>query len=99
VTVLGLVNGMIGGTILVLPIIGLGTGYIGSMLVCVVMGWISFYTAYLIIQHLGKSKSIKECILSHFKQDYRYFGGYSVFMWFSFIPYFVIYYRLICLQI
>jgi hypothetical protein len=54
-TVLGLANGMIGGTILVLPIIGLTTGYISSLPVCLLMGAVSCYTAYLIVLHLGKA--------------------------------------------
>jgi len=54
-TVLGLVNGMMGGTILVLPIIGLASGYISSLLGCFIMGIISCYTVYIIVLHIGKS--------------------------------------------
>lgn len=54
VTVLGLANGMIGGTILILPLLGLTTGYITSLIVCLIMGGISYYTAKLIVVHLGK---------------------------------------------
>jgi amino acid permease len=98
-TVLGLANGMIGGTILILPILGLSAGYLTSWLMCLFIGTISCYTAYLIILHLGKSPNIKECILAHFGQDYRYVKAYSFCMWFSFVPYFIIYFRLICLQL
>jgi amino acid permease len=68
-TVIGLLNGMIGGTILVLPILGLRAGYISILLICAVMGAISCYTAYLIILHLGKASNIKESILNHFDQN------------------------------
>lgn len=37
-TVLGLLNGMIGGTILVLPILGLSTGYVNTLLICLSIG-------------------------------------------------------------
>jgi amino acid permease len=37
-TILGLVNGMIGGTILILPILGESSGYINTLLICVSMG-------------------------------------------------------------
>jgi len=97
-TVLGLANGMIGGTILILPILGL-SGYLSSSLMCLFIGAISCYTAYLIILHLGKSPNIKECVLTHFNQDYRFMVVYSFCMWFSFVPYFIIYFRLICLQL
>lgn len=62
-------------------------------------GFISYYTAYLIILHLGEGKNIKDCVMAHFNNDYHYMVGYSFFIWFSFIPIFMIYFRLICLQI
>jgi amino acid permease len=97
-TVFGLTNGMIGGTILVLPLLGIRTGYLMTFIVCMVLGFLSYYTAYLIVTHLGKGRHIKDSILSHFNNDYRYMTGYSFFMWFSFIPVFLTYFRLICLQ-
>ncbi len=98
-TIIGLVNGMIGGTCLVLPHIGLRTGWLTSILVALVTGWISYYTAYLIILHLGKGSQIKDCILNHFNNDYKYMTGYSFIIWVSFMPYMLIYFRIICLQI
>jgi hypothetical protein len=61
-------------------------------------GFFSYYTAQLIIIHLGKAKNIKECILAHFEDD-RFMVGYSFFIWISFIPMLVSYFRIICLQI
>lgn len=63
------------------------------------MGLISYFTAYLIILHLGKGRNIKDCVMAHFNHDYRYMVGYSFFIWFSFVPIFMIYFRLVCLQI
>ena len=97
--VMGLTNGMIGGTILVLPLIGLTTGYVTTIWVTLLIGFISYYTARLIVTHLGKGKQIKDCIMAHAKDDYRYMVGYSFFIWFSFVPLLVIYFRIICLQI
>jgi hypothetical protein len=57
-TVAGLLNGMIGGTILVLPIIGISTGYLTAVIVSCVLGFITYYTANLNIVHLGKSKNM-----------------------------------------
>ena len=98
-TIIGLVNGMIGGTCLVLPHIGLETGFGMSIIVCALTGFMSYYTAYLIILHLGRGTQIKDCILNHFDNDYRYMVGYSFIIWFSFMPYMLIYFRIICLQI
>lgn len=97
--VIGLVNGMIGGTCLVVPHIGLQTGWLMSIIVCAVIGWITYYTAYLIVIHLGKGKSIKECVLAHFNSNYKYMRGYSLIICASFVPCLLIYFRIICLQI
>lgn len=97
--VIGLLNGMIGGTIPVMPLMGLEAGYMTSILTCTTMGLISYFTAYLIILHLGKGRNIKDCVMAHFNHDYRYMIGYSFFIWFSFVPIFMIYFRLVCLQI
>ena len=58
--VIGLVNGMIGGTCLVLPHMGLETGWLLSIIICAVVGFMIYYTAHLIIMHLGtKSHNVK----------------------------------------
>jgi hypothetical protein len=98
-TVLGLVNGMVGSSCLVLPVVGLTAGYITTIWVCLIIGYISYYTAYLIVLHLGKGRNIKESILAHYQADYKYMVGYSFFIWLSFIPMLVTYFRIICLQI
>ena len=98
-TVIGLVNGMIGGTCLVLPLLGIAAGWVTVIYVDVLIGFISYYTARLIVTHLGQGRQIKDCVMSHFKNDYKYMRMYSFFMWFSFIPLLVIYFQIICLQI
>jgi hypothetical protein len=83
----------------VLPQLGMATGYITSFFVCIFTGYISYYTAKLIVIHLGKGNQIKDCILAHFNEDYRYMAGYGAFIWFNFIIQLVIYFRIICLQV
>ena len=98
-TVIGLLNGMLGGTCLVLPQLGIATGWATSIMVCLGAGFIAYYTASLIILHLGQGSQIRDCVMAHFKNDYRYMRMYSFFMWVSFIPVFLIYYETICLQV
>ena len=100
-TIVGLVNGMISGAgiCVVLPQLGLTAGWLGSILVCSVAGFISFCTARLIVVHLGKGNTVKECILEHFNQDYRYMRAYGGFIWFNLVIQLIIYFRIICLQI
>ena len=100
-TVVGLVNGMISGAgiCVVLPQLGLTAGWLTSLWVCLLTGFISFYTARLIVTHLGKGSSIKECILGHFGNDYKYMRIYGAFIWFNFIVQLVIYFKIICIQV
>lgn len=52
-TVLSLVNGMIGGFILILPVLALETGYMGTMIALIVTGILSYYSCYLCVAHIG----------------------------------------------
>lgn len=98
-TIFGLLNGMIGGTILILPLTGIATGYITTLIVCLGTGGVCYYTGNLIVVHLGKAKNIKESILYHFDQNYWYMTVYAFIIWSSEIPILALYYNLICLQI
>jgi amino acid permease len=97
-SVVGFLNGMIGGTILLLPLLGIKSGYLGSSLICLVVGVAQFYSCYLLVTHIGTSSSFKTTVLDHFGNDYRFVKLYSFVSWFSFIPLFFIYFRLIVLQ-
>lgn len=98
-TIFGLLNGMIGSTILILPLIGIETGYITTLIVCLSTGGVCYYTGNLIVVHLGKAKNIKESILHHFDQNYYYMMAYAFIIWCSEIPILAMYFNLICLQI
>ena len=50
---LGLLNGMIGGTILVLPLLGVKTGFTLIPIISLFYGAIACYTCQLIVEHLG----------------------------------------------
>ena len=62
----GLLNAMIGGTMLIIPILAMKCGYwdwiIGCLAICLITG----YTAQLMVRHLGKAKNIKYLLLNHF---------------------------------
>lgn len=59
IAILGLTNGMIGGTILVIPLIGIKTGYLIIPLIAIFYGTIAGYSCYLIAQHLGECQNIR----------------------------------------
>ena len=51
--VLSLTNGMIGGLILILPVMALNAGYVVTTLICLATGIFSFYSSYLCVKHMG----------------------------------------------
>lgn len=53
-----LVNGTAGGIVLVLPIIGLFTGYLLIPIVILITSLSCYYTAVVMFRHLGDSKTI-----------------------------------------
>ena len=61
-SIVALVNAMLGGTILVLPLLGKGTGYLLIPVIALYFGVLSGYTTYLMVIHLGECKSIKEAV-------------------------------------
>jgi amino acid permease len=65
-TVVALVNGMIGGSILVLPLVSLQAGWVYSIFVILVTGVFSYYSCYLSIIHLGDQKDLDHALLRHF---------------------------------
>lgn len=48
-----MINGMIGGVILVLPLLVLEAGSIGSCIVIIISGIFSYYSCMLCVKHLG----------------------------------------------
>lgn len=69
VAVIALLNGMIGGVMLVLPILILKAGTVLSFIIILVTGFLSFYSCYLYIQHLGDHTDIDKAIFFHFWQS------------------------------
>ena len=95
----GLLNGMIGGTILVLPLLGLNSGYLGIPAVSIFYGMIACYTCQLIIQHLGKCTNIREAILEHFHNKHYVTVIYNLVIGGSLLGFIVNYFMLIIVQI
>ena len=98
-TVVGLVNGMVGSGCLVLPVICLTAGVFTTVWVCIVVGFICYYTCDLYVIHMGHAQNIKVAVLAHFKEDYFYFRFYGFFIWLSFVPFLLGYFRIVAIQI
>ena len=90
---------MIGGSILVLPLQGVIVGYGGVIIITVFLAVICGYTAFLILKHLGKAKTINEAIEDHFHGDKRYSRAYNIFISTTFWPWCSAYFHLLNLQV
>ncbi len=64
--VIALVNGMIGGLMLVLPLLILKSGTLLSFFVILITGFLSYYSCYLYTSHLGDCTDIDKTIYNHF---------------------------------
>lgn len=90
---------MIGGTVLVLPILALHAGYVNMTVICFIMGMMSYYTAYLIISHVGVSKDIQVSILAHFAHNTTILKMYNVLICLNIAGTSIVYFQLIVMQI
>jgi hypothetical protein len=98
-TLIGILNATIGGSMLVIPILALDAGYVDWMIGCCVLAFVTCYTAYLLVKHLGKAKNIKYLILYHFKGDHTYTIIYNIVISFTFLSTMISYFKLFCIQI
>lgn len=97
-TVVALVNGMIGGLILVLPILTINTGTVLSIIVLAVTGFFSFYSCYLCLKHLGNHTDLDKAMYHHFgsSQIMKNFYNFLIFLNLCFIL--LLYFNLIVEQ-
>lgn len=50
--VLSMVNGMIGGLILILPVMAISSGYLLGIIIIAITGFFSYFSCRLCIQHI-----------------------------------------------
>ena len=56
---LGLINGMIGSGVLVLPVVGIEAGIFTTVWVTLIIGYMAYYTADLLVLHLGRGRNYR----------------------------------------
>ena len=84
---------------LIIPVMSLSAGWLTSILIISFIGFVTYYTAALIITHLGIAKAMKGSILAHFNNNYSYMRTYGFINWFSFIPIIFLLYNFVVLEI
>ena len=82
-SILGMVNGMIGGLILILPVSALEAGYLLTFLVIIFTGIFSYYSCYLCLQHLGDQPDLDLAVFRHFNGNKGVKVFYDLCVWLS----------------
>lgn len=95
-TVIGLVNGMIGGIILVMPILALKTGTILIAPVTLTVGFFSYFSCLLCLRHLRNYPDLDQSVLRHFNNQRKYKIIYDVVVIISLSAILILYFGLIC---
>lgn len=95
----GLLNGMLGQSILIIPLVGLEAGIIPIVFLPILFSLITGYTAGLIVAHVGKAEHITQAILDHFKQDNKYGVIYNIVISSSFWSYTSVLFKLFIFQV
>ena len=80
-TVVAMVNGMIGGLILILPILALDAGYILTFLVILITGFFSWFSCYLCVKHCDAYPDLDLAILRHFNGNKVIKVSYDLLVW------------------
>jgi hypothetical protein len=96
-TVVSLMNGMIGGVILVLPVASYQAGYLYTILAIIFSGAFSYYSCYLSIKHLGDQQDMNYSMQSHFRTKIAKIL-YDIVVWLGLLFGSIFYYGLICIQ-
>lgn len=98
VAAIALINGMVGSTILVIPILTLTTGTFISFVVILLTGFLSFYSCYLYIQHLGNHSDLDKAMYYHFWNSKAVKVFYDFVIFFNILLVLIVYFELICQQ-
>lgn len=91
-TVVALVNGMIGGSILVLPVVAKQAGWAETLIIILFTGVFSYYSCYLSLIHLGDQTDLDHTLLRHFNGSKFLKIFYDFCVWSGFMLILILYF-------
>lgn len=97
-TVIALVNGMIGGLILILPVMALESGWLLTLIVLIITGSISYYSSFLCVLHTGDDPDMDVAMEKHFWNSRKVRIFYELCIFSNLILLSILYYELIVIQ-
>lgn len=96
--VVGMVNGMIGGLILLLPVLAFDAGYVLTFIVIFLTGAFSLYSCYLCVIHMGDQPDLDLAMLRHFNGRKSVKVFYDLCVWSNLLLIDMLYFELIMMQ-
>lgn len=98
-TVLALLNGMFGGSIMILPLLALKVGWFYLCLIVLVTVVVNWYSCHIVLMHLGNEKDIGMVISNHFKKSKFMITAYNLTTTLGLLTALTVYFKLILIQI
>lgn len=96
--IIALINGMIGGLMLVLPLLVIQTGTVLSFIIILITGFLSYYSCFLYLRHQGDCTDIDKAIYNHFWNSKRIKVFYDFIVFLNLLLILISYFLLIVQQ-
>lgn len=93
-----MLNGMIGGVILVLPLLTLSAGSVETGIIIIFSGLFSYYSCMLCVKHLGTYSDLDQAIMHHFNMSMKLKIFYDFIVFFNLFLILILYFELIVQQ-
>lgn len=97
-TIVALMNGMIGGTILVLPILFMNAGILPAVISLFIMGFVNELSCRICINHLASDKDLPETLDRHSNGNSIFSKIYNALLFIGNLTVCMMYFELICIQ-
>lgn len=95
---LGVINGMVGSLVLLLPVLALQAGYITSLIGIIITGASCAFSSWIYFQHLGDEPDIGHALRQHFNYDPKAKVFYDSCAWLFILLACLEYFQLIAAQ-
>ena len=98
-TILALLNGQFGGSIMVLPLLALKVGWGYLFLIVLATVLVNWYSCSLVLLHLGNETDVGKVVSNHFKDNKLAIRLYNVSTALGLLTACVVYFKLIVIQV
>lgn len=98
-TILALLNGQFGGSIMVLPLLALQAGWLPILFLVFLTVLVNWYSCNLVLLHLGPEKDVGRVVTNHFPNSKIPINAYNSAAALGLLTACMVYFKLIVIQI